>query len=218
MRKFDCVIFDLDGTLLDTLDDLTKAVNHTMKVFGCPLHTKEEVRTFVGNGIYKLLERAMPEEKQGEVGHAYGVFCEYYGEHFADETTPYAGMPALLSRLSQAGVRLGVVSNKAEFAVGRLVKKFYPNTFGAVVGAREDLPKKPAPDGVLSAMQRLGAKKERTVYVGDSDVDYYTAKNAGLPVAAVSWGFRPASDFADLPVYALCGDAAALERVLTEEI
>lgn len=192
MKKYAAVVFDLDGTILNTLKDLQAAVNHTMSAMHCSPRTAEEVRAFAGNGIGKLVERSLPPERRDEetCAKALSVFCEYYAAHAADRTVPYPGVREMLERMRTGGLRLAVVSNKAEFAVRTLCDGFFPSLFGAVVGAREGLPKKPDPAGVLSALTALSVAPSEALYVGDSDVDAETARNAGMDCVLVAWGFR----------------------------
>lgn len=215
-KKYRAAIFDMDGTILNTLYDLTNAVNRTMETVGYPLHTVEEVRNFVGNGIKKLLERALPDGRRNaeELQRAYGLFCDFYGAHCADETLPYAGIYELLSELKTRGVRIATVTNKADFAAKILSEKFFPGLFDKTIGAREDLPRKPAPDGVYLALSALNVSPDGAIFIGDSDVDYYTAKNAGIDCALVSWGFRERKSLAALPGALVCDSVAELRRVL----
>ncbi|MBQ8229229.1 MAG: HAD family hydrolase [Clostridia bacterium] len=185
------VIFDLDGTLLDTLDDLTDAVNAALYAFGLPLRTKTEVCAFVGNGIVKLIERAIGYEHE-RFGEILEEFKGYYKAHCADKTQPYEGVLALLEALQEKGVQTAVVSNKADFAVKLLAEEYFGGLIPVALGENEaaGIRKKPAPDEVFAAMQTLGAEKATTVYVGDSEVDIQTAKNAGVDCISVTWGFR----------------------------
>lgn len=181
------VIFDLDGTLLDTLDDLRDALNHTLTAFGYPLRTLEEVRRFVGNGIPDLIERATSPD--APIQKMLDVFLPYYQLHNMDKTRPYAGIGETLDRLKKRGRSMAVVSNKVHAATQALCGRFFPQV-DAVVGSQPGLPNKPAPDMVWAAMERLGVGPEETVYVGDSEVDLATARNAGLDCVCVTWGFR----------------------------
>ena len=187
------VIFDLDGTLLDTLDDLTDATNAALCEYGLPVRTKAEVCAFIGNGIKKLIERAIgyPYENFDEVLQFFKV---YYGAHCADKTQPYAGIIPLLQELKKRGVQTAVVSNKADFAVKQLANAYFGELLAEAVGENEEagVRKKPAPDSVLAVMEKLGAEKRTTVYIGDSEVDVQTAKNAGVDGVCVTWGFREA--------------------------
>lgn len=215
-KKYTAVVFDLDGTILNTLYDLAAAVNYTMSEMNCPLRSVEEVRVFVGNGIGKLLERSLPPEKRGQetVAAAYGLFCKFYAAHCADRTAPYPGVKELLIALKSRGVRLAAVTNKADFAAKALCEKFYPDIFDCVIGAREDLPRKPAPEGVWLALKELDAAAADSLFVGDSDVDYYTAKNAGTDGVLVSWGFRERASLSALPGAVVCDSIGELKEIL----
>ena len=180
--KYGCVIFDLDGTLLNTLDDLKNAVNAALAMRGYAPRTQEEVRLFVGNGVAKLIERAVPEGTSAEEAAAIlADFREYYNAHLNVETHPYAGIAALLGKLRAAGVKVGVNSNKYDAAVQLLMNDHFPGLFDKAVGESAAVPKKPSPIGVETLLKALGADAESAVYVGDSGVDEQTAKNAGLP-------------------------------------
>lgn len=189
--KYRNILFDLDGTLLDTLDDLTAGVNRTMRAFGYPEYHRQAVQEMVGNGIRRLLQQAVPGgEDNARFEDAYTFFREAYTAHCMEQTKPYAGILPMLSALKQAGCRLAVVSNKNEQAVETLTKAFFDGFITVAVGQGEQTRKKPAPDTVFAAMRSLGADCGSTLYVGDSEVDYRTAENAGLDCALVSWGFR----------------------------
>lgn len=183
------VIFDLDGTLLNTLEDLKEATNFALSKYNYPTRTLEEVRCFVGNGVRKLIERAVPENCQN-VEECLAVFKQNYSEIMYNHTAPYDGILKILSDLKANGIKTGVVSNKFDSAVKELCKKYFADLIDIAIGQADDVPKKPAPDGVFKAMRELGADKSSTVYVGDSDVDVATAKNANLPCIGVTWGFR----------------------------
>lgn len=189
--KYKAVIWDLDGTLLDTLQDLASAVNHSLEAFGLPLRSVEEVRTFVGNGIRKLIDRAVPAGTDPATADGvFGEFRTYYAAHCSDTTAPYEGIPGLLADLARAGVKMAIVSNKADFAVQDLTRHYFGDKIAVAVGAREDMPKKPAPDMVEYALTALGITKGEAVYVGDSEVDVITARNTGMDCLSVAWGFR----------------------------
>ena len=189
---FKTVIFDLDGTLLDTLDDLWAAVNAALKKFGYPLRTREEVRAFIGNGIVKLMQRAVGNADCENFQEVLEEFKRYYGAHCADKTQEYAGVTLLLQALKARGVQTAVVSNKADFAVKALARQYFGGLLSVAVGEDEarGIRKKPAPDSLLSVMDGLGAERESTLYVGDSEVDIQTAKNAGVACLSVTWGFK----------------------------
>jgi len=190
-NRYKAVVWDLDGTLLNTLTDLAGSVNAALAAENLPLRTLTEVRCFVGNGIPKLIARAVPAgtapEKESAVLSA---FLAHYGEHMNDHTAPYGGIPEMLSALSDGGMKMAVVSNKADFATAELVGIHFPKGIGAAIGAREGVPKKPAPDAVFTALSALGVTAAEAVYIGDSEVDVETGRNAGMDVIAVSWGFR----------------------------
>lgn len=185
------VIFDLDGTLLNTLDDLGNAGNFALKEQGFPTHEIEKYKYFVGNGIPKLIERILPEEeKERSFKKTYDLFCSYYDEHKRDFTRPYEGIIELLKRLSEAGVRTAVVTNKADEFAGKLVYDIFGNLIERTYGSVESIPKKPDPYLVNKAILDFGAEKKEVLYVGDSGVDMETALNAGLDSCGVLWGFR----------------------------
>ena len=186
------VLFDMDGTLLDTLGDLTAAVNYTMRQFDEPEHTIDEIRSFVGNGIIKLLERSIPaDRKEDDFDSQLMTYREYYAAHDRDTTKPYEGMVELLKELKKAGIKTGIVSNKHHSAVVDLSEYYFDGLVDAAVGNSPGVGTKPDPGVVYATMEKLGAKKETTLYVGDSDVDAMTAANAGVDCVLVSWGFRP---------------------------
>lgn len=188
---YNTVIFDLDGTLLDTLDDLTNAVNYALTEMGMPSRTKEEVRRFVGNGARRLFELAVPDGIENPLfEETLGKFNEYYGAHCNDCTKSYDGMTELLKWLKERGYALAIVSNKPDFAVKELSRIYFDGLVETAVGEREGIARKPAPDTVLAALKELGRNKEEAVYVGDSEVDVATAANAGIPCISVLWGFR----------------------------
>ena len=190
-KQFNTYIFDLDGTLLYTLDDLTASTNHAMRQLGFKEHTTEEVRSMVGNGIKKLIERAVPEGTSGHLYEkAYNEFISHYLQHSLDTTRPYPGIMEMLKSLKDKGVQMAVVSNKYCKATESLCRTFFNEYISVAIGESENIRKKPAPDTVLEAMKRLGANRESTVYVGDSEVDIATARNCGIPCISVLWGFR----------------------------
>lgn len=191
--KYSTYIFDLDGTLLDTLADLAAAVNYALRQHGMPEHTIDDVRRFVGNGVRKLMERAIPDgEKNPDFEATFATFREYYMHHSLDTTRPYPGIMETLEALNAQGCRLAVVSNKMMAATKELCQHFFAETIEVAIGENEaaGIRKKPAPDTVFEALRQLGEEKDSAVYVGDSDVDLETANNSGLPCISVLWGFR----------------------------
>lgn len=184
-------IFDLDGTILNTLEDLADATNYALTQHGYPRRTTEEVRRFVGNGIRKLIERAVPAgTPEEEINRVHQTFSAYYQQHCADKTRPYEGILQLLQQLRAAGCMTAVVSNKADIAVQPLCRHYYDGLFDYAVGEREGIRRKPAPDSVLEVLRRLQTDASQAVYIGDSEVDIQTAANAGMDNIIVTWGFR----------------------------
>ena len=185
------IIFDLDGTILDTLEDLFLSTNYALRKSGFPERSIEEVRCFVGNGIRKLIERAVPEQTpENLINQVHQDFTKYYAQHCADHTKPYSGILEILQKFRNAGIKTAVVSNKADYAVQTLCADYFPGLFDAVAGEREGIRRKPAPDAVLAVLHDLQILPEQAVYIGDSDVDIATAENSGLPCISVEWGFR----------------------------
>ena len=186
-------IFDLDGTLLDTLTDLAASCNYALRTHGMPDHSIDDVRRFVGNGVRKLMERAIPDgDANPDFEATFATFREHYMVHSLDTTKPYPGIMDALAELKARGCRLAVVSNKMMAATMELCKYFFPETIEVAIGENEaeGIRKKPAPDTVFAALKQLGVSGDNAVYVGDSDVDLATARNSGLPCISVLWGFR----------------------------
>ena len=191
MRRYKAVIFDLDGTLLDTLTDLAEGTNYALRVNGFPERTLDEIRRFVGNGARKLIERAVPDGQiEAALEKVRQDFNVYYEIHCKDHTGPYPGIMEMLQELVQQGYFLGVVSNKPDFAVQELIPEYFPGIFVSVSGERQGVAKKPAPDLIWEAMKNLHADSSEAVYVGDSEVDLEAAANAGIPCISVAWGFK----------------------------
>ena len=185
------VIFDLDGTILNTLDDLWGSVNYALGSFGYPLRSIDEVREFVGGGIKKLIERAVPEGTDDEAtDKVLAAFKQHYGANSDVKTKPYDGILSMLQKLKSLGIKTAVVTNKAHFAAVPLCEKYFEGLIDITIGEREGVRKKPHPASLLEAMEHLGASRKNTLYVGDSDVDIYTAKNADVDCVCVTWGFR----------------------------
>jgi len=199
------LIFDLDGTLLDTVADLAASTNHALRLCGFPTHESEAFRLFVGNGINKLFERALPEGKktQENILLIRKHFLEYYGVHNADLTSPYPGITGLLLSLQKAGIKLAVASNKYQKGTEDLIQHFFPGIhFTAVFGQREEIPAKPDPTIVYDILAIAKVDKHTALYIGDSGVDMLTAQNSGLEAVGVTWGFRPRSEMEQFsPVY-----------------
>ncbi len=189
--KYRVAVFDLDGTLLDTLTDLYNSVNYALTSVRLPTRTKEEVRSFVGNGISLLMKRAIGEER-ADFADILQTFKTHYGEHCMDETKPYDGILPLLQALKNHGVQCAVLSNKADFAVKKLAKEYFGDLLQMAVGENEEkgIRKKPAPDSLFSVLDTLRVEKEQAVYIGDSEVDIQTAQNGGVDCISVTWGFK----------------------------
>ena len=190
--RFTHVIFDLDGTILNTLDDLADSCNWILEQRGWPTYPVEAYRYFVGNGMANLIRRATaaytddPQARE----EALKAFVDYYNIHKTDKTRPYSGMPQVLAELKQAGVTIAVLTNKPDSAAGPIVERYYPGVFHVVQGALPDVPVKPDPTLLFRLMERIGARQESTLFVGDSNVDMLTANNGGLTGCGVLWGFR----------------------------
>ena len=194
MQKIRSVIFDLDGTLLNTISDLAHSTNHALEKNGFPGHPIEAYNFFIGNGINKLFERALPENEKTEsnIVRLREVFLPYYDEHIMDYTEPYEGISDLLKTLQAKGFLLAVASNKYQSATEKLIKSFFPDiSFAAILGQREGVPVKPDPSIVHDIFKITGMQPEETIYIGDSGVDMQTAANSGVASIGVTWGFRP---------------------------
>lgn len=211
--KKQLVIFDLDGTLLDTVADLANATNQALEQCGYPTHPVEAYYKFVGNGINKLFARALPTEASNEenVLRVRSLFVPYYNEHNADYSRPYPGVVELLHTLQEDGVKIAVASNKYHEATLKLVHYFFPDIrFAAIYGQREDVPIKPAPDIVYDILRDTGISTEQALYVGDSGVDMQTACNAGVESAGVTWGFRSEAELREHGAAHLVHEADAI--------
>lgn len=187
----DTIIFDLDGTLLNTLEDLYIAFNYAIKKSGYPKRTPEQIKSYVGNGIKKAIERALPEPvSEEELEKIIEIFKEYYEKNIAVKTKPYDGILPLLKELRNKSYKIAVVSNKYDNAVKDLCKKYFGEYIDIAIGESTEIPKKPNPQGVLKAIKELNSRIESSVYIGDSEVDIQTAQNANLPCISVLWGFK----------------------------
>lgn len=191
MYRYQAVIFDLDGTLLDTLEDLKDSVNAALRAYGCRERSLDDIRCFLGNGIRNLMLRAVEGgDSHPEFEHIFQYFKEDYKKNCKNKTKPYDGIMEILRQLKEDGIRLAVVSNKADFAVKDLNLYYFQGLDMIAVGEREGVQRKPAPDVVFQTLKELQIEKDQAVYIGDSEVDILTAKNAGLPCISVLWGFR----------------------------
>ena len=207
----DTVIFDLDGTLLNTLDDLTDSVNFALRQMGCPERTKEEVRLAVGNSIDYLIEKTLPAvHTEQDHTQCKAIYAEHYRGNMQNKTAPYDGIGQMLKDLSGAGMKMAVVSNKSDEFTKALVAELFGQYIQTAVGQTYDRARKPAPDGVFYALDLLKANKANAVYVGDSEVDTLTAQNAGLPCIGCLWGFRDRETLANAGVTVMIESPADL--------
>lgn len=189
--KYDLIIFDMDGTILNTLEDLKNSLNYVLQQAGYQTRTLEEVRTFVGNGIRKTIERALPLDIEEEkIDELFSLFMDYYAIHNTDNTKPYNGVIDLLKELKHLGYKTAVVSNKQDSAVKSLCKKFFTGLFDVEIGEKENIAKKPDPDEVNEVLKILNIDRTKSIYIGDSEVDIQTAQNSKMKSIIVDWGFR----------------------------
>ena len=212
------VIFDLDGTLLNTIDDLADAANWVCERHGWPTHTVEEYKQLVGNGMAVLAQRFVPADWRTPVriAQVLGEFMPYYDAHKEDKTAPYPGLPELLAELKGAGVKVAVLSNKAHSLVPDILEHYFPGVFSYAQGALEGQPTKPDPTLLHKLMGEMGATKDNTLFVGDSNVDVRTAKNGGLTCCGVLWGFRGREELVREGADFLAEDAGALKKLILE--
>ena len=193
--NYDAVIFDLDGTLLNTLEDLTDSVNYALSNAGLPGRTIEEVRRFIGDGVRMLITRSVaPINDKERIQSIHQCFTQHYRENCENKTKPYDGILEMLTKLQAHGISTAIVSNKVDFAVKKLAEKYFPGKITLALGDRDGIPRKPAPDALLEAIRLLDCR--HPLYVGDSDVDVQTAKNAGIDGIFVTWGFRSREELA----------------------
>ena len=191
MSKYTTYIFDLDGTLLDTLGDLAASANYALRQFGFPEHSTDDVRRFVGNGVRRLMERAVPPGLgPAQFEEVLATFRQHYMHHALYTTRPYPGIPETLRELSRRGCPMAVVSNKLQTGVSELAQRWFGDLIHVAIGERDGVRRKPSPDMVQLAIREMGVRSEDCIYVGDSDVDLETARQAGLPCVSVLWGFR----------------------------
>ncbi len=210
------ILFDLDGTILNTLPDLKNAANHALETLGFPKRTEEEIRQFLGNGVGFLMKCSLPEGCSEEVWkRAVELQKSYYLSHLMVETLPYEGVPDMMKQLRREGFRLGTVSNKFDAAVQKLISAFYPEVFDVALGERENVPKKPDPAMVRNALKEMNAPDDcKLIYVGDSEVDLRTAKNAGAIPVLVDWGFRDRAVLQSLGDYRIVSSPTELIDVI----
>lgn len=189
--KYNTFLFDMDGTLLNTLEDLTDSVNYALETCGYPKRTMDEVRSFLGNGVKVLISKSVPANTSDtDMMHCLAIYQKHYSENMESKTRPYDGINELLQVLKEKGIKLAIVSNKFDSAVKALCREYFQGYIDIAIGESENVARKPAPDGVFTALNQLSSKKEEALYVGDSEVDVKTAHNAGLKCVGVTWGFR----------------------------
>jgi len=213
--KYKAVLYDMDGTVLDTLADLTSAVNHSLSVFGFPAVPAAQVRRSLGNGAKRLISGCTPADTdETSFEELLEYYKEYYDAHCCIETAPYEGIVPLMEKLREAGVKQAILSNKPHTAVQPLAEKFFSGLLDFALGESETVRRKPDPSGLLSAAARLGFAVEDCLYVGDSEVDVQTAKNAGMDCAAVSWGFRDRVELVDADAQIIADSVEELEQII----
>ncbi len=220
LMKYSLAIFDMDGTILNTLDDMTDSLNEILTKYNLPLHTVDEVRFMVGNGIPKLIERAIPDGRSNsQYEKILADFIAYYEEHCAIKTAPYDGVVDCIKTLRAAGIKIAVNTNKVEPAAIALCDDYFPGLFDIISGSRPGMPPKPAPDGIYEILNRAGmdgkSDGQRAVFIGDSDVDMQTGMNAGLDVIGVDWGFRGKKFLEEHGAKVIMMNAAELAEHLT---
>ena len=215
--SYKAVLFDMDGTLLDTLEDLCDSTNHALAQMGYPLRGIEEIRRFIGNGAEKQIRRAVPEgTSEGKIMETLAAFRAYYQDHCQIKTKVYDGLLDVLSELKEKGVKMAVVSNKPDAAVKKLSREYFGDRLDFAVGPSDGVRCKPYPDMAEEALKALGVEKKDAVFVGDSEVDVQTGLNAGLDVIAVSWGFRSREVVIEAGAKMIADDASELEKLILE--
>lgn len=217
IRKYSAVIFDLDGTLLNTIDDLRNSLNEVLSAHGYKNITVDDAKHFLGNGASVFVGKSLPQgTNDDEFKRILDEFVDNYKDNCLNLTAPYDKVPEMIDELSKAGFKTAIVSNKPDVAVQMLKEMFFKNV-DVAIGEREGTRKKPAPDMVISALEKLKVNKEDAVYVGDTEVDLMTAKNSGMDCISVGWGFRTKSELIDSGASVICDDVSSLEKLLTEK-
>lgn len=215
MVKYDAIIWDMDGTLLDTLDDLTDSVNFALAAFSQPLRTRQEIRAFIGNGVGRLLELSVPGGRENpQFAEIFSVFQNRYDLSCNDKTRPYAGLDTLLPELKHRGFRMAIVSNKVDSALKELAELYFKGLMELAIGDAEGLRRKPHPDKLLDALETMGVAKDRAVYIGDTEVDLQTAENAEVDCICVSWGYRDRPALLDAGARVIIDSPEALLRLV----
>lgn len=217
--KFDAVFFDLDGTLVNSLADLANSVNYVLRQSGYPTHSTDAYKYFVGDGIAKTIERALPEEHRtnDNILMLKDMFAEHYVVHYADNTVAYDGLIQLVSSLKEKGIKLAVITNKSQDMAEKIIKKIYGNSFDLILGLKEGIPPKPDPTGIMMAMNQLGVESSKCAFVGDSGMDVQGAINAGAYPIGVLWGFREKAELVKFGAKFIASNANELFRAVLSE-
>ncbi len=212
---FKAAVFDMDGTILDTLTDLADSVNHCLGLYGCPPASREAVAAALGNGAGHLVEELIDGGRENPAYEdVLKAHIAYYEEHCTDQTAPYSGILPAMKRLKEAGVKMAIVSNKGDGAVRELSRRFFDDLVETAVGEREGIRRKPAPDTVIEALRLMGVPAGEAVYIGDTEVDVMTAENAKIPCILVSWGFRSVEELKKLNAFALTDSAGKMADLI----
>ncbi len=215
--KIDGIVFDLDGTLIDTLEDLKDSVNFALAKFNFPARSLDEIRSFVGNGVKRLVYLSVPEGTSEETSEeCLNIFKEHYKGNSRNKTAPYAGINEMLEKVNENGYKTAVVTNKIQDAAIEIIRSFFGDRIDVIIGQVDGVAQKPEPDGVWLALEKLGVSKENAVYVGDSEVDCMTAHNAGIPCIGVTWGFRDRSVLEEHKAEFIIGKPEEIFEVLTK--
>jgi phosphoglycolate phosphatase len=218
MPRYDAVLFDLDGTLLDTVDDIRDALNQTLEKFGYPTHVRDDVKRFIGGGANELIRRALPEYTEEETLEALvAEFKDRYMRQIYAKTRPYHGVLPMLTALDEAGLTLAIISNKSDDKVKLLAKEYFGSLIHIAVGAREGVPTKPEPDMLRLAMEEIGTEPGRTLYVGDAPTDLLAAENAGMDCILARWGYGDPAELSPLEPLFFAGDPAELPMLILRE-
>ena len=218
MFQYDAILFDMDGTLLDTVDDITEALNQTLLKRHYLTHSRDKVKSFLGDGAYQLIQKALPEHTEGAVIES--VLAEYqvlYDQQANRQTIPFPGVLPMLTALDEAGLKMAIISNKDDLNVRALAKAHFGSLIHTAVGARDDVPLKPAPDSLHTVMRTLGVKPERTLYIGDAYMDYYAAQNAGADCILVRWGYGDPATLVPLSPLFFVSDPAELPMLILHQ-
>ncbi|HRX08247.1 MAG TPA: HAD family hydrolase [Candidatus Limiplasma sp.] len=218
MSRYDAILFDMDGTLLDTVDDIRDALNQTLEEFGYPTHVRDDVKRFIGKGAHELIRRALPDYAQAsEIEAMLTVFRAQYKQRVNAKTHPFPGVLPMLTALDEAGLKLAIISNKSDDKVRQLAKEHFGSLIHIAVGAQDGIPMKPEPDMLNFALQRVGTTPERTLYIGDAPTDFLAAENAGMDCILVHWGYGDPRELSLLSPLFFAADPAELPMLILRE-